>query len=118
MMTQQILQLCRAMGAGEEQEQLLLPLARAVQRRLEARLRAGVRPEDCGDAFPVAAAMCVMETLEQAQGGAEATSFTAGNLSIRTEGAARRRAGLAARGEGLLAPWMAGGGFSFRGVRG
>ena len=69
-------------------------------------------------ALMVAAAMCVMETLEQAQGGAEATSFTAGNLSIRTEGAARRRAGLAARGEGLLAPWMAGGGFSFRGVRG
>ena len=73
--------LCRAMGAQESQEELLLPLTRAVQRELAGRLRQGVAPEDCGPAFPLAAAMTAMERLCGMTGGGEIASFTAGDLN-------------------------------------
>ena len=53
-MAERILALCRAMGASEDQEELLLPLIQAAQERFAARLRLGVAPEDCGPAFPLA----------------------------------------------------------------
>ena len=40
--------MCRAMGAGEDRKELLLPLAHAVERQLAGRLREGTVPEDCG----------------------------------------------------------------------
>ena len=48
------------MGAGEDREELLFPLVQAVERQLTARLREGAAPEDCGPAFPLAAAMVVL----------------------------------------------------------
>ena len=45
-MIEQILALCRAMEAG--QEELLLPLALAVKEQLAGRLKEGASPEDCG----------------------------------------------------------------------
>ena len=74
-MTEQILTLCRAMGAG--QEELLLPLAQAAESRLAGRLKEGTAPEDCGPAFPLAAAMLVMDGLSGMTGGGETASFTA-----------------------------------------
>lgn len=119
-MTEQILALCRAMGAG--QEELLLPLALAVKDQLAGRLKEGASPEDCGTAFPLAAAMLVTDRLSAVTGGGgsgEITSFTAGDLTIRKEaggGGANRT--LSAQAEGLLAPWLKDGGFVFRGVEG
>ena len=49
-MTQEIMALCRSLGAGADQEELLLPLVQAAQARLAGRLRAGISPEDCGPA--------------------------------------------------------------------
>lgn len=117
-MIEQILALCRAMGAG--QEELLLPLALAVKEQLTGRLKEGASPEDCGTAFPLAAAMLVMDQLSGVTGeGGAVTSFTAGDLTIRKEagggGAART---LSAQAEGLLAPWLKDAGFVFRGVEG
>ena len=43
-MTQEIMALCRSLGAGEDQEELLLPLVQAAQTRLAGRLRAGGEP--------------------------------------------------------------------------
>ena len=111
-MTEQILALCRAMGAGREE--LLLPLTRAVQRELAGRLRQGVAPEDCGPAFPLAAAMTAMERLCGMTGGGEIASFTAGDLTVRRE----TGKSLSAQAEGLLAPWLGDTGFVFRGVEG
>ena len=85
-MTEQILALCRAMGAGREE--LLLPLVQAVEGLLAGRLKEGVAPEDCGPAFPLAAAMLVMDRLSGMAGGGsagEVTSFTAGDLTVRRE---------------------------------
>ena len=106
--------LCRAMGAGPEE--LLLPLVQAVERQLAGRLREGVAPEDCGPAFPLAAAMLVMDRLSGMTGGV--TSFTAGELTIRREQGGTGRKGLSAQAEGLLAPWLGDTGFMFQGAEG
>ncbi len=116
-MTKEILDLCRAMGAAEDQEELLLPLIQAAQVRLEGRLRTGVVPEDCGAAFPLAAAMTAMDGLNRCAGGGRVTSFTAGEVSIRT-GESGAGDTLSAQAERMLAPWLRETGFAFRGVRG
>ena len=106
--------LCKAMGAGKEQEDLLLPLVQTAQQALAARLRAGVEPEDC-PAFAVAAALAAMEGLEEAEGGG-VTAFTAGEVTIRAErGGQTSRTAQALR---LLAPWLKETGFAFQGVAG
>lgn len=117
-MTEEILRLCRAMGAEEDQEELLLPLVQAARRRLEGRLRTGVLPEDCGPAFPLSAAMLAMEGLERASGAGGAVSFTAGEVSIRTGGTGKKGESLSAQAERLLSPWLGATGFAFQGVRG
>lgn len=117
-MTADIMTLCRAMGASEDQEELLLPLVQAVSSQLAARLRDGTVPEDCGPAFPLAAAMTAMDQLSGMLGsGDEVASFTAGDLTIRKESGSRSKA-LSAQAERLLTPWLAGSRFVFQGVEG
>lgn len=48
---EEILALCRQMGAGEEQDTLLLPLIEAAQDSLQRRLKAGVSPQDAAPPF-------------------------------------------------------------------
>ena len=111
--------LCRAMGALEDQEELLLPLVQTVRGQLEARLKEGTLPEECGPAFPLAVAMTAMDQLSGMLGGGGdgVTSFTAGDLTIRKESGSRNKT-LAAQAERLLAPWLSGTGFVFQGVEG
>lgn len=117
-MTEEIISLCRAMGTSEDQEELLLPLVQAVQRQLAARLKEGTLPEDCGPAFPLAAAMTAMDQLSgMIGGGDEVTSFTAGDLTVRRESGSRSGT-LSTQAERLLAPWLTGSGFVFQGVEG
>lgn len=113
--------LCRAMGAVEDQEELLLPLIQVVWKRLAGRLRPEVTPEDCGSAFPLAAAMVVMERLSRLTGGGsagEVTSFTAGDLTIKKESGSQAAKGLSEQAKELLAPWLRDDGFVFQGVEG
>ncbi len=113
--------LCRAMGA--DREELMLPLAQAVEKQLAARLKEGTAPEDCGPAFPLAAAMTVMDRLSGMTGGGstgEVTSFTAGDLSIKktTSSSGQTSKSLSAQAENLLSPWLGDTGFVFQGVDG
>ncbi len=118
-MAERILALCRAMGASEDQEELLLPLIQAAQERFAARLRLGVAPEDCGPAFPLACALAAMEGLEASTGSSqEVSSFTAGDLTIHRETGGKSKAVLSGQAEKWLAPWLADAGFHFQGVRG
>ena len=120
-MTQEIMALCGAMGAAADQEELLLPLIQAVCDQLAGRLREGITPEDCGPAFPLAAAMTVMDKLSGITGGGntgEVTSFTAGDLTIRREAGSGTGKGLSEQAEELLAPWLKSTGFCFQGVEG
>ena len=117
-MTEEILALCRTMGADEDQEHLLIPLIRAAVSDLEGRLKQGLTPEDCGAVFPLAAAMVAMDGLEGVSGGGRVTSFTAGEVTVRAENAPGSGTSLASRAERLLSPWLGKTGFAFQGVRG
>ncbi len=114
--------LCGAMGADAGQEELLLPLTLAVEGQLAGRLKEGVSPADCGTAFPLAAAMLVMDRLSGMTGGrsGEVASFTAGDLTIRKEAGSggQRGKSLSDQAEELLAPWLRDAGFVFQGVEG
>lgn len=113
---EEILALCRAMGAEEEQEQLLRPLIRAVIPSLEGRLKAGCTRQQCGAAFPLAVAMVAMDGLNYASGMGQVTSFSAGDVSIRTAG--NSASSRTEQAERLLAPWLESWGLAFKGVEG
>lgn len=118
-MTQEVMALCRGMGAGPDREELLLPLVRTVCGQLEARLREGVAAGDCGPAFPVAAALMAMDQLEGMTGGeGQVTSFTAGELTVRRQAGAGSWRSRTAQAERLMAPWLRDGRFFFQGVKG
>lgn len=103
--------LARAMGA-EGADELMQALSQAAECNLRARLRAGIAPADCGQAFPVACALLVLAALDA---GGAVSSFTAGDVTIHRSGQAGQRQREA---EALLAPYLAPKGMFFRGVRG
>ena len=113
---EEILALCRQMGAGEERDGLLLPLIEAARDSLQRRLKAGVSPRDCGSAFSLAAALTAMDGLDRAAGEGDVSSFTAGEVSIRLQ--EQSGGGRTEQAERLLAPWLGETGFAFRGVEG
>ena len=118
-MIEEIMALCRAMGASVDQEELLLPLVQTVSGQRAARLRDGTTQEDCGPAFTLAAAMTAMDQLSGILGGGdEVTSFTAGDLTIRKDVGSGTGKSLSEQAERLLAPWLDGSGFVFQGVEG
>jgi hypothetical protein len=114
-MTEEILALCRAMGAEEEREELLIPLIQAAEQTLAGRLRRGATPADCGASFPLAAAMTAMDWLEKSTGAGQVTAFTAGEVTLRKEGGGIP---LDVQAERLLAPWLGATGVAFLGVDG
>ena len=115
-----VLTLARAVsGAGEQDEVLLETLCRAAEAYWRGRLRQGVTAEDCGEAFPCAAAFTAAADLAAGQdGGIE--SFTAGSVSVKGggESAARRAESLRRSAEERMAPFASRGDFAFQGVRG
>lgn len=113
-MVEQIVALCKELGAGAEQDVLLRPLARAACEQLRACLKEGVAVEDCGDAFALACAMTAMGVLQEATGENAVTAFTAGEVTIRREGSCA----LARSARKLLAPWMKDSAFCFLEVPG
>ena len=113
---EEIVALAKALGrVPQGQEEALEALCQAAWTRLAGRLREGVSPEDCGEAFSLACAWTALAGLETG-GGVE--RFTAGSVSIQTGGGGARAAALREQAEEILAPWLADGGFSFRGVPG
>ena len=109
-----------ATGAGESEKAALDALCRAAERAWETRLREGVAAEDCGTAFPCAAAFTAAADLAAGRGG-ETAAFTAGAVSVRQRGAAENAAlagGLRKAAERLMAPYTEPGDFCFRGVQG
>lgn len=114
-MTEEIVELAMALGQRTEADRArMTALCRAAELELEGRLRDGLRCEDCGRAFPTAAAWMALA----ADGEENVESFTAGDLTIRgAEGTqqSRERRALAER---LMAPYLKDEGFCFQGVRG
>ena len=108
-------------GAGEAEEPLLGSLCLAAEARWSGRLRPGVTAEDCGEAFPCAAALTAAADLAAARGSEGVSGFTAGSVSIQTQSPAEagtQAAELRRTAERLMAPFAVPGNFCFRGVPG
>lgn len=106
---------------SEEEKPLLAALCAAAVTDLTGRLRPSLTPEDCGDAFPCAAALSAAAAMLPCRGGGDVEQFSAGDVSVRTggSGGARQAAGeMRRRAEEIIAPYAADGSFAFRGVRG
>ena len=116
-----ILTLAKALsGAGEDEEPLLGSLCLAAEARWKGRLRPGVTVEDCGEAFPCAAAFTAAADLAADLGGG-LSGFTAGSVTVQVRGAAEaaaQAAELRRTAERLMAPFAVPEDFCFHGVRG
>lgn len=103
----------------EEEKPLLAALCAAAEAKLAGRLRDGLAPADCGNAFPCAAALLAAAGLLPCRSGGAVEQFTAGDVSIRTGGGLAAAAAAMERQAGaLLEGYAADGGFAFLGVRG
>ena len=120
-MSEEILALALQLGGREEDEEVLRALCRAAEVELSVRLQPDVRPEDCGEAFPLAAAYWALAGLCAARKMETVESFTAGDVTIRRGSggsAADQAAALRGQAERLLSPWTVDGGFCFQKVTG
>ena len=105
--------------AGEAELPLLEVLCEAAELELAGRLKNGLAVEDCGGAFPVAAAWMALAGLYGGRGGGEPSSWTAGAVSVSGGSSDGEQADtLRGQAERLMAPYLRDDGFYFRGVRG
>ena len=118
-MTEQVMELVRALGSAGRDEDVLRMVCAAACRTLDRRLRDGLTAEDCEGAYPLAAAWLAMDWLRGSQGlGLDGiTALSAGDISVRREGSVDGEK-LSDRAFALMAPWLRDDGFVFRGVRG
>ncbi len=114
-MVDEIMALAAALGKAEESEELR-SLCAAAEEELTGLLRDGTAPEDCGEAFPLAAAWIALAGLGLCEDGAE--SFTAGEVTLRKESGAARRTALRLQAQQVMRPYLRDDGFVFRGVKG
>lgn len=113
-MVERTIALCRQLGAPTDREEILPALAAAACEQLMLRLRPGVTQEDCGEVFPLAAAMIAMDTLAQLEGEARVSSFTAGEVTIRCSDSGS----LVRAARQMMQPWTQEDGFAVQGVCG
>ncbi len=115
-MTQQVLELLKKLRPSTEDEGVLELLCRTACSRLDGLLAEGVKPEDCGDSYPLAAAWLAMDWLDNMGDGANITALSAGDLTVRRSDSGQ--GGRSRRALELMAPYLRDEGFVFRGVRG
>ena len=91
-MLEQIVHLAEAIVQPSEAEKpllslsLLTALCAAAGAEIEGRLRDGISPEDCGDAFPCAAALLAAAGVLPCRSGGDVEQFSVGDVSLRTGG--------------------------------
>lgn len=117
-MLQEIVSLVQEMGSGDWDEGLVRRMCQVAQTQLTIRLRPGVTPEDCGGAFPIAAAWMALGSLYECDGTTGVESFSAGDLTIRTGNGGQRSKDLQHEAMRLMAPYCRESGFAFQGVPG
>lgn len=121
-MLETILELARAVsGAGDSETALLEGLCQAAEAAWTMRLREGVRAEDCGSAFPCAAAFTAAADLAVSRGGDAVAAFKAGDVSVESRSGGDSTAlveALRQTAQRLMAPYAREVDFSFLGVRG
>ena len=116
-MAEQVLELVKSLvSEGRAQSPMLECLCRAACQRLDARLKAGMSPEDCGDAYLTAAVWLVLSGLDAGSAAEGVKKFSAGDLTVERESGGGDR--LEARAWALMKPYLRDDGFVFRGVPG
>ena len=116
-MTEQALELLLALGGAGQDEAVLRTLCQNACDLLDRRLRDGLTAEDCGEAYPLAAAWIALEWLRGGQGMDGVTYLSAGDLTVRREGGGDDGS-LSRRAMELMSPFLRDDGFVFRGVKG
>lgn len=116
-MEERMLEMAMRLGKVDEGDREVLELlcAQAAE-ELTLRLRKGVTPEQCGDAFPLAGAWLALAGLSAAGDGVE--RFTAGDLTIQHREGGARETAYRLQAEQVIRPYVRDDGFVFRGVRG
>lgn len=112
---------CAIVTPTEAEQPLLEALCTAALADLTGRLREGLTPEDCGGAFPCAAALLAAAGLLPCRESGGVEQFTVGEVSIRTAGGGDRcsaAATLRSQSAALIAPYCGDDSFAFLGVRG
>lgn len=113
------MELARALGKpAAEDEAVLSVLCRAAQQELSAALREGVTAEECGDAYPLSAALMALAGLETSRCAGQAESFRAGDLTIQSGDSGKKAGLLREQATRLMAPWAKDRNFFFYGVKG
>ena len=116
-MTEQVLELLQTLGGAGQDEAILRTLCQNACDILDRKLRNGLTAEDCGEAYPLAAAWIALDWLRGDQGMDGVTYLSAGDLTVRREGGGDDGS-LARRARELMGPFLRDDGFVFRGVKG
>ena len=116
-MTKQVLELLQKLGGTGQNENVLRTLCQNACAMLDRRLKDGLTAEDCGGAYPLAAAWIALEWLRGGQGMDGVTYLSAGDLTVRREGGGEDGS-LSRRAWELMCPFLRDDGFVFRGVKG
>ena len=116
-MTEQVMELVQALGGAGQSEDVLRMLCVNACQTLDRQMKDGLTPEDCQGAYPLAAAWLAMDWLRGGQGLEGVTSLSAGDISVRRDGAADGGK-LSQRAMELMAPFLKDDGFVFQGVSG
>ena len=101
---------------AQEQQEVLYSLCKAAASELRLRLRSGVSPEDCYEAFVCAAAYLALSRFYTAAEG-DISAFEAGAIKISKVDAAQTAQRLARTAEQLLSAYVTSPDFVFRRVR-
>ena len=121
-MLEQILHLAEAIIQPSEAERpLLTALCASAEAELAGRLREGLSPEDCGDAFPCAAALLAAAGVLPCRSGGDVEQFSAGDVSLRTGGGGQvcgTAAAMRRQAADMMAGYWGDDSFAFLGVRG
>ncbi len=116
-MTGRIMDLARTLGqAAPDEQELLVTLCAAAQRELAGRLREGVVPEDCPEAFALAGAWLALSGLEVSRGAAQPESFSAGDVTVHSGGVGDKARLLREQAERIMSGWIRDDHFLFYGV--
>lgn len=116
-MTGRIMELARTLGqAAPDEQELLATLCAAAQRELAGRLREGVGPEDCPEAFALAGAWLALSGLEVSRGAGQPESFSAGDVTMHSGGAGDKAKLLREQAERIMSGWIRDDHFLFYGV--
>ena len=116
-MTDRIVELARTLGqVAPDEEELLVTLCAGAQRELVGRLREGVTPEDCSEAFVLAGAWHALAGLEVSRSAGQVQSFSAGDVTVHSGGGADKAKLLRQQAERILSGWTRDDHFLFFGV--